>query len=98
MTSDSVPWSRLGREASRRLGGAAPGGGAPPPPPRAVALDVDEAARPLPQLLREHQVEQMLKGREALAFAADERAEGLPLGLVCADDIEARRLARRGPA
>ena len=45
--------------------------------PAAVVLDVDEDARPVAHLLAEHEVDEVLEGRQALALAADEGAEGL---------------------
>ena len=41
----------------------------------AVVLDVDEHARPVAHPPGEHQVDQVLERREALALAADQRAE-----------------------
>src|SRR4029079_11402129 len=53
----------------------------------AVVLDVDEHPGPGAHLLREHQVDQVLERREALALPADQRAERLLLVAV-ADDVE----------
>ena len=60
--------------------------------PAAVVLDVDEDARPGAHLLGQHQVDEVLEGRQALALAADERPERLLLVAV-GDDVEAARLA-----
>ena len=58
----------------------------------AVVLDVHEDAGPLPGPTREHEVDEVLERRQALALAADQRPEGLPVGAV-ADDVEPARLA-----
>src|SRR4051794_13994576 len=58
----------------------------------AVVLDVDEDTCPLAGPPREHQVDEVLERREALALAADERPEGLAIGAV-ADHVEPAGLA-----
>ena len=58
----------------------------------AIVLDVDEHAGPLAGPAREHQVHEVLEGRQALALAADERPEGLAVRAV-ADDVEPAGLA-----
>src|SRR5207245_7040624 len=57
-----------------------------------IVLDVDEDSSPAAHPPREHEVDQVLEGREPLALAADERAERLLLGSL-AHDVEAARLA-----
>src|SRR5436309_1239832 len=61
--------------------------------PAAIVLDVDEHARPRSELAREHQVDEMLKGRQPLAFAADEGAQRL-LVRFAATHVELARIAR----
>ena len=56
--------------------------------PTAVVLDVHEHAGPGAHAPGQHQVDQVLQRRQALALAADERAEGLPLFVVHAADID----------
>jgi len=60
--------------------------------PATVVLDIDEDPGPGPHLLREHQVDEVLQGGEALALAPDERPEGFLL-VVVGNHVEPARLA-----
>src|SRR3954447_6832912 len=60
--------------------------------PAAIVLDVDEDARPRPDLLRQHQVDEVLESREALALAADQGAESFLLVTV-GHDVQSAGLA-----
>src|SRR3990172_5289010 len=61
--------------------------------PAAVVLNIDEHAGPAADLLREHEVDEVLEGRKPFALTADERPEGLPL-VALAGHVEPARFRR----
>src|SRR5205814_7729124 len=60
--------------------------------PSAVILHVDADASPFAHPPRQHQVDEMLEGGQALALATDERAEGFST-IGVGDDVQAARIA-----
>ena len=61
--------------------------------PAAVVLDVDEDPCPFAHPPRQHQVDEVLQRREALALSPDESAECV-VRVAVANDVEAARVAR----
>ena len=57
-----------------------------------VVLDINEDPRPFADALREQQVDEMLQGRQALALASDQGAQGLLL-VSLPNNVQAVRLA-----